>query len=808
MKYDFTAIEKKWQTKWEETKPYAAVTGSDKPKFYGLIEFPYPSGQGLHVGHPRPFTAMDIVTRKKRMEGYNVLFPIGFDAFGLPTENYAIKNHIHPAIVTKDNIANFTSQLKMLGYGFDWDRAVDTTDPKYYKWTQWIFLQMFKNGLAYTTTMPVNWCTSCKCVLANEEVVDGVCERCGAPVIRKEKSQWMLKITAYAQRLLDDLDDVDYIERVKIQQRNWIGRSTGAEITFKTNIGDEVTVYTTRADTLFGTTYMVISPEHPLLKQWQPHIANWSDVEAYQAEAARKSDFERGELNKDKTGVRLEGVEAVNPVTHNNLPIFVSDYVLMGYGTGIVMGVPGHDQRDWEFATKFCLPIIEVVSGGDVTKEAFVAKDDSAIMVNSGFLNGMTVKEAIPAMKKYVVEQGFGKEKVNYKLRDWVFSRQRYWGEPIPLVNCPKCGWVSIPEEQLPVVLPQVDSYEPTDDGESPLSKMTDWVNTTCPCCGGPAKRETDTMPQWAGSSWYFLRYMDPHNDKELASKEALEYWSPVDWYNGGMEHTTLHLLYSRFWHKFLYDIGVVPTKEPYAKRTSHGMILGEGGEKMSKSRGNVVNPNDIVAQYGADTMRLHIMFIGDFEKAVTWSNDAVKGSKRFLDRCWNLMDIATDDVNISSKNESIIHKTIKKVTEDIDSLKMNTAIAALMTMVNEFYSNGLTKGDLEQLLLLLSPFAPHMVEEMWELTGFAAKTGKMAMQMPWPKYDEAKTHDATRQMAVQVNGKLRSTITVAADADDEHVIATACADEKIKRQMEGMQLVKTIVVKNKLVNLILKPAK
>ncbi len=808
MKYDFTAIEKKWQDKWEETKPYAAVTGSDKPKFYGLIEFPYPSGQGLHVGHPRPFTAMDIVTRKKRMEGYNVLFPIGFDAFGLPTENYAIKNHIHPAIVTKDNIANFTSQLKMLGYGFDWDRAVDTTDPSYYKWTQWIFLQMFKKGLAYKTTMPVNWCTSCKCVLANEEVVDGVCERCGAPVIRKEKSQWMLKITAYAQRLLDDLDDVDYIERVKIQQRNWIGRSTGAEITFKTNIGDEVTVYTTRADTLFGTTYMVISPEHPLLKQWQPHIANWSDVEAYQAEAARKSDFERGELNKDKTGVRLEGVEAVNPVTHKNLPIFVSDYVLMGYGTGIVMGVPGHDQRDWEFATKFGLPIIEVVSGGDVTKEAFVAKDDSAIMVNSGFLNGMTVKEAIPAMKKYVVEQGFGKEKVNYKLRDWVFSRQRYWGEPIPLVNCPKCGWVPIPEEQLPVVLPQVDSYEPTDDGESPLSKMSDWVNTTCPCCGGPAKRETDTMPQWAGSSWYFLRYMDPHNDKELASKEALDYWSPVDWYNGGMEHTTLHLLYSRFWHKFLYDIGVVPTKEPYAKRTSHGMILGEGGEKMSKSRGNVVNPNDIIAQYGADTMRLHIMFIGDFEKAVTWSNDAVKGSKRFLDRCWNLMDIALDDEKVSAKNETTIHKTIKKVTEDIDSLKMNTAIAALMSMVNDFYSNGLTKGDLEQLLLLLSPFAPHMVEEMWELTGYAEKTGVMAMQMPWPKYDEAKTHDATREMAVQVNGKLRSTVTVPSDADDEQVIAAACADEKIKRQMEGMQLVKTIVVKNKLVNLILKPAK
>ena len=676
MKYDFAAIEKKWQKRWEETKPYAAVTGDKRPKFYGLIEFPYPSGQGLHVGHPRPFTAMDIVTRKKRMEGYNVLYPIGFDAFGLPTENYAIKNHIHPAIVTKQNIANFTSQLKMLGYGFDWDRVVDTTDPNYYKWTQWIFLQMFKKGLAYKTTMPVNWCTSCKCVLANEEVVNGVCERCGSEVIRKEKSQWMLKITAYAQRLLDDLEDVDFIERVKIQQRNWIGRSTGAEITFDTNVGDQVTVYTTRADTLFGTTYMVISPEHPLLKDWQPKIKNWDAVAAYQEEAAHKSDFERGELNKEKTGVRLEGIEAMNPVTHKPLPLFVSDYVLMGYGTGIVMGVPGHDQRDWEFAKKFGLPIIEVVKGGDVTKEAFVAKDDSAVMVNSGFLNGMTVKEAIPAMKKYVVEQGFGQEKVNYKLRDWVFSRQRYWGEPIPLVNCPKCGWVALPEEQLPLVLPQVESYEPTDDGESPLSKMTDWVNTTCPCCGGPAKRETDTMPQWAGSSWYFLRYMDPHNDKALASKEALEYWSPVDWYNGGMEHTTLHLLYSRFWHKFLYDIGVVPTKEPYAKRTSHGMILGEGGEKMSKSRGNVVNPNDIVAQYGADTMRLHIMFIGDFEKAVTWSNEAVKGSKRFLDRCWNLMDLAQDSDELSQKNEALIHKTIKKVTADIDDLKMNTAIA------------------------------------------------------------------------------------------------------------------------------------
>ena len=789
-------------------KNQAPVTGDKRPKFYGLIEFPYPSGQGLHVGHPRPFTAMDIVTRKKRMEGYNVLFPIGFDAFGLPTENYAIKNHIHPAVVTKNNIANFTSQLKMLGYGFDWDRCVDTTDPDYYKWTQWIFLQMFKHGLAYKTTMPVNWCTSCKCVLANEEVVNGVCERCGSDVIRKEKSQWMLKITAYAQRLIDDLEDVDFIERVKIQQRNWIGRSTGAEVTFQTNVGDEVTVYTTRADTLFGTTYMVISPEHPMLKKWQPLIKNWDAVEAYQEEAAHKSDFERGELNKEKTGVRLEGIEVMNPVTHQALPMFVSDYVLMGYGTGIVMGVPGHDQRDWEFAKKFGLPIIEVVKGGDVTKEAFVAKDDSAIMVNSGFLNGMTVKEAIPAMKKYVVEQGFGKEKVNYKLRDWVFSRQRYWGEPIPLVNCEKCGWVALPEDQLPLVLPQVESYEPTDDGESPLSKMTDWVNTTCPCCGGPAKRETDTMPQWAGSSWYFLRYMDPHNDKALASKEALDYWSPVDWYNGGMEHTTLHLLYSRFWHKFLYDIGVVPTKEPYAKRTSHGMILGEGGEKMSKSRGNVVNPNDIVAQYGADTMRLHIMFIGDFEKAVTWSNEAVKGSKRFLDRCWNLMELAQESDEISGKNASIIHKTIKKVTTDIDDLKMNTAIAALMAMVNEFYSSGLTRGDLQQLMLMLSPFAPHMVEEMWELTGYAAKTGKMAMQMPWPTWDESKTVDSHVEMAVQVNGKLKGTVTVAMDSDEETVKAAALALDKVQKATGDMTVVKTILVKNKLINLIVKPAK
>ena len=805
MKYDFQAIEKKWQAKWEETKPFAAITGDPRPKFYGLIEFPYPSGQGLHVGHPRPFTAMDIICRKRRMEGYNVLFPIGFDAFGLPTENYAIKNHIHPAIVTKQNIQTFTKQLKMLGYSFDWDRCVYTTDPSYYKWTQWIFLKLFENDMAYKTTMPVNWCTSCKCVLANEEVVEGVCERCGSPVVQKEKSQWMLRITRYAQRLIDDLDDLDYINRVKIQQKNWIGRSEGLEVDFKITTGDTMTVYTTRADTLFGVTYMVMSPEHPLLEKWKDQIQNWDEVAAYQEEAARKSDFERSELNKDKTGVRLQGIRAVNPANNGSIPIFVSDYVLMGYGTGAVMGVPGHDQRDWDFAEKFGLPIIEVVKGGDMTKEAYATKEDG-VMVNSGFMDGMTVKEAIPAMRAYAVEHGFGRPKVNYKLRDWVFSRQRYWGEPIPLVNCAKCGWVPIPESELPLVLPQVDSYELTDDGESPLSKMTDWVNTTCPKCGGPAVRETDTMPNWAGSCWYFLRYMDPHNDKEIASKEALEYWSPVDWYNGGMEHTTLHLLYSRFWHKFLYDIGVVPTKEPYQKRTSHGMILGEGGEKMSKSRGNVVNPNDIVEQYGADTMRLHIMFIGDFEKAVSWSNEAVKGSKRFLDRCWNLAESCSDDPSISAKNEAIIHKTIKKVTQDIDELKMNTAIAAMMTMVNEFSANGCTKGDIEQLLLLLSPFAPHIVEELWEQKGFAEKYGKMACQMPWPEYDESKTVATTAEMAVQVQGKLKGTVTVPVDSDEQTVVDAALQLEKVQRMMDGMQIVKVIHVKNKLVNLILKP--
>ena len=834
MKYDFAAIEKKWQDKWEQVKPYAAVTGDKRPKFYGLIEFPYPSAAGLHVGHPRPFTAMDIICRKKRMQGYNVLNPIGFDAFGLPTENFAIKNHIHPAIVTQQNIKNFTRQLKMLGYGFDWDRVIDTTDPQYYKWTQWIFLQLFKHDLAYKTTMPVNWCTSCKCVLANEEVVEGVCERCGAPVIRKEKSQWMLRITKYADRLIDDLDDVDYIERVKTQQRNWIGRSTGTEVTFKTNTEDDITVYTTRVDTLFGVTYTVISPEHPLLKKWKGIIKNWDEVEAYQAAAARKSDFERGELNKDKTGVRLDGIEVINPATGKVVPMFVSDYVLMGYGTGIVMGVPGHDQRDWDFAKAFGLPIVEVVEGGDITKEAFTLKDDTGIMVNSGFLNGMTVKEAIPAMKKYAVEQGWGHEKVNYKLRDWVFSRQRYWGEPIPLVNCPKCGWVPVPEEELPLVLPQVDSYELTDDGESPLSKMTDWVNTKCPKCGCDAKRETDTMPQWAGSSWYFLRYMDPHNDHEPVSHEAEQYWGPVDWYNGGMEHTTLHLLYSRFWHKFLYDIGVVHTKEPYAKRTSHGMILGQNPHyvgnvstqeekdaliakygnqalrpavKMSKSLGNVVNPDDVVKAYGADTMRLYIMFIGDFEKVATWSDDAVKGCKRFLDRVWNLADQVTEEDGVSEKNAPIVHKTIKKVTDDIETLKMNTAIAALMAMVNEFYSNGLSRGDFEALLLMLSPFAPHMVEELWEQKGFAAKyEGKMAMQCAWPEYDESKTVASSVEMAVQVSGKFKGTIIVPVDSDQNTVVEAAKASEKVAKAIAGMQIVKVIHVKNKLVNLIVKP--
>ena len=802
MKYEFNRIERKWQDRWAKAGCYHAVTGDPKPKYYALVEFPYPSGQGLHVGHARPYTAMDVVARKRRMEGYNVLFPMGYDAFGLPTENYAIKNHIHPAKVTHDNIANFTKQLKMLGYSFDWDRVVDTTDPGYYKWTQWIFLQLFKKGLAYKTSMPVNWCTSCKCVLANEEVVNGVCERCGSEVIRKEKSQWMLKITEYAQRLIDDLDQVDFIERVKTQQKNWIGRSTGAEVTFNTTQGDDLVVYTTRPDTLFGATYMVLSPEHPYINKWKDVLTNWDDVAAYVEAAARKSDFERTELVKEKTGVKLEGVKGINPVNGKEIPIFISDYVLVSYGTGAIMAVPAHDDRDWEFAKKFGCDIIEVVQGGDIEKEAFTLKDDTGIMVNSDFLNGLTVKDAIPAMKKWLTEKGIGHEKVNYKLRDWVFSRQRYWGEPIPLVKCPKCGWVPLPEDQLPLLLPEVDSYEPTDNGESPLAPMTDWVNTTCPHCGGPAQRETDTMPQWAGSSWYFLRYMDPHNDKALASPEALKYWGQVDWYNGGMEHTTLHLLYSRFWHKFLYDLGVVPFAEPYHKRTSHGMILGEGGEKMSKSRGNVVNPNDVVDQYGADTMRTYIMFIGDFEKAAAWSDNAVKGCKRFLDRIWNLADQLKDADAYGKDNEAAIHKTIKKVSDDIENMKFNTAIAALMSLTNQFYDKGVNKAEFKTMLQLLSPFAPHMADELWERFGFEG----MACTSSWPVYDESKTVASEVTIAVQVGGKLKTTVTVPTDSEQDAVLAVVTADSKIQKLMEGKDLVKIIHVPNKLMNLILKP--
>ena len=799
LKYEFNRIERKWQDRWAKENCYHAETGGDKPKFYALVEFPYPSGQGLHVGHARPYTAMDVVARKRRMDGYNVLFPMGYDAFGLPTENYAIKNHIHPAKVTHDNIANFTKQLKMLGYSFDWDRVVDTTDPKYYKWTQWIFLQLFKKGLAYKTSMPVNWCTSCKCVLANEEVVNGVCERCGSEVIRKEKSQWMLKITEYAQRLIDDLDQVDFIERVKIQQNNWIGRSTGAEVTFPTTQGDDLVIYTTRPDTLFGATYMVLSPEHPYIARWKNAIGNWDQVTAYVEAAARKSDFERTELAKEKTGVKLEGVAGING---KKIPIFISDYVLVSYGTGAIMAVPAHDDRDWEFAKKFGCEIIEVVQGGDIEKAAFTLKDDTGIMVNSDFLNGLTVKEAIPVMKKWLEEKGIGYEKLNYKLRDWVFSRQRYWGEPIPLVHCDKCGWVPLPEEQLPLLLPEVSSYEPTDNGESPLATMTDWVNTTCPCCGGPAQRETDTMPQWAGSSWYFLRYMDPHNDKALASQEALRYWGQVDWYNGGMEHTTLHLLYSRFWHKFLYDLGVVPYAEPYHKRTSHGMILGEGGEKMSKSRGNVVNPNDVVAQYGADTMRMYIMFIGDFEKAAAWSDNAVKGCKRFLDRIWNLAEQVTPAEAYGKENEALLHKTIKKVSDDIENMKFNTAIAALMTLTNQFYDKGVNQAEFRTMLQLLSPFAPHMADELWERFGWEG----MASTSAWPAYDESKTVASEVTIAVQVGGKLKTTVTVATDSDQDAVLAAVTAEAKIAKLMEGKELVKVIHVPNKLVNLILKP--
>ncbi|MBC8535701.1 leucine--tRNA ligase [Feifania hominis] len=801
MRYDFAKIEKKWQQEWERTGVFHADNHSDKPKYYALVEFPYPSGQGLHVGHPRSYTAIDIVARKRRLQGYNVLYPMGWDAFGLPAENYAIKNHVHPKIVTEKNIARFKSQLQALGLSFDWSREINTTDPSYYKWTQWIFLQLYKHGLAYKKEMAVNWCTSCKCVLSNEEVVGGVCERCGAEVVRKVKSQWMLAITKYAERLINDLDELDFVERVKIQQRNWIGRSTGAEVDFATTVGHNLTVYTTRPDTLFGATYMVIAPEHPMIDQYRDQIENLDEVLAYRDAASRKSDFERTELAKDKTGVCLKGIRAVNPVTGGEIPIYVSDYVLISYGTGAIMAVPGHDQRDYDFAKKFDLPIIEVVGGGDISEHAF-EDIETGHMVNSDFLNGLTVEQAKEKIIAYLEEKGVGHPKVNYKLRDWVFSRQRYWGEPIPMVYCDKCGWVPLPESELPLVLPEVESYEPAENGDSPLSKMTDWINTTCPHCGGPAKRETDTMPQWAGSSWYFLRYMDPHNDKELASKEALQYWSPVDWYNGGMEHTTLHLLYSRFWHKFLYDIGVVPTKEPYQKRTSHGMILGENGEKMSKSRGNVINPDDIIRDYGADTMRLYEMFVGDFEKAAPWSSTSIKGCKRFVERVWGLQELVTQGDGYSAALCSSTHKLIKKVSDDIENLKMNTAIAAMMAYLNEVYDAGsITAGELKTLLILLNPFAPHVTEELWEVLKFGGRVTDQA----WPQFDPDKVVDDTIEIVLQINGKVKNTVTVPADSDREAVLALAREDERIRALTEGKQIVKEICVPGKLVNFVVK---
>lgn len=804
MKYNHLVVEPKWQKAWEEKGCFHAEENSDKKKFYALIEFPYPSGQGLHVGHPRPYTALDVVSRKRRLQGYNVLYPIGWDAFGLPTENYAIKNHIHPEIVTKNNVARFKKQIQSLGISFDWSREINTTDPEYYKWTQWIFLQLFKHGLAYKKEMAVNWCTSCKCVLANEEVVNGVCERCGSEVVRKVKSQWMLKITEYADRLIKDLDLVDYPDRVKAQQKNWIGKSTGAEVDFNTTEGDKLTVYTTRCDTLFGATYMVISPEHPCIEKWNDKIKNIEDVKSYQAEAAKKSDFERTELVKEKTGVMLDGVKAINPVNGKEIPIFVSDYVLVSYGTGAIMAVPAHDTRDWEFAKKFNLPIIEVVKGGeDVQKEAFT-DCATGVMVNSDFLTGLTVEEAKKKMISWLEENKVGRAKTNYKLRDWVFSRQRYWGEPIPIVHCDKCGYVPIPESELPLRLPMVDSYEPTDTGESPLSKITDWVETTCPCCGGKAHRETDTMPQWAGSSWYFLRYMDPHNKEALASKEALNYWSPVDWYNGGMEHTTLHLLYSRFWHKFLYDIGVVPTPEPYAKRTSHGMILGENGEKMSKSRGNVVNPDDIVQQYGADTMRLYEMFIGDFEKAAPWNDKGIKGCRRFVERYYNLQEKLIDGDEVRPELECSIHKTIKKVSEDIENIKFNTAIASLMALMNDINAVGsINKKEYAIFSILLNPFAPHVTEEIWSTCNLG---DGMVVDQPWPEYDESKCKANEIEIAVQVNGKIKTKLMIPAEAEQAEVIALAKADENVKKSVEGMNIIKEIYVKGRLVNIVVKP--
>ena len=801
MKHEFKEIEPKWQKKWEQARAFHAENDYTKPKYYALVEFPYPSGQGLHVGHPRSYTALDIVARKRRMQGYNVLYPMGWDAFGLPTENFAIKNHIHPEIVTAQNVAHFKAQLQSLGLSFDWEREINTTDPAYYRWTQWIFLQLYKHGLAYKKEMSVNWCTSCKCVLANEEVVNGVCERCGSEVIHKVKSQWMLKITAYAQRLIDDLSGVNYLERVKTSQINWIGRSTGAEVEFDTTGGDKLIVYTTRPDTLFGATYMVMSPEHPYIDKWAGRITNMDAVRAYREASARKSDFERTEMAKEKTGVRLEGVAAINPVNGKETPIFISDYVLMSYGTGAIMAVPGHDTRDWEFAKKFGLPIIEVVKGGDVEKEAFT-DCATGIMVNSGFLDGLPVEEAKKAIIKWLEEHKKGETKVNYKLRDWVFSRQRYWGEPIPLVNCPKCGWVAIPEEELPLRLPEVESYEPTDNGESPLAKLTDWVKTTCPCCGGPAERETDTMPQWAGSSWYFLRYCDPHNANALAAKEALDYWMPVDWYNGGMEHTTLHLLYSRFWHKFLYDIGVVSCKEPYAKRTSHGMILGENGEKMSKSRGNVVNPDDVIAQYGADTLRMYEMFIGDFEKTAPWNTSSIKGVKRFLERVAALTDIMTPEEGYSPELEGSFHKLIRKVSEDIEGLKCNTAIAAMMSVLNEINDKGsVTRGELRTFITLLNPFAPHLTEEMNEAIG-----GKeMLVHAKWPEYDPAKCVDAAVEIAVQVSGKIKARLTIPSDAAEEEVKALVMADANVQAALAGKSIIKEIYVKGKLYNIVAK---
>ena len=800
--YNFKAIEKKWQDKWEETGAFHAETNSKKPKFYTMIEFPYPSGAGLHVGHPRSYTALDIIARKRRMEGYNVLYPIGWGAFGLPTENFAIKNKVHPKIVTAKNIANFTRQLKMLGFSFDWSREINTTDPSYYKWTQWIFLQLFKHGLAYKQEMPINWCTGCKVGLSNEEVVNGVCERCGSEVVQKRKSQWMLKITEYAQRLIDDLDDVNYLEKIKTQQKNWIGRSEGAEVKFKLSTGDEMIVYTTRADTLFGATYTVMSPEHPLIEKMKDSITNYDEVLAYKTEAAKKSEFERTELAKEKTGVKLEGIYAVNPANGAKLPVFISDYVLVTYGTGAIMAVPAHDSRDWDFAKKFNLPIIEVVSGGKNVQEEAYTDVYKGNMVNSEFLNGLPVKEAIPTMIEWLEKQGLGKRKVNFKLRDWVFSRQRYWGEPIPLVHCDKCGWVPIPESELPLELPEIETFEPGENGESPLAKAYDWIETTCPCCGGKAQRETDTMPQWAGSSWYFLRYMDPHNDEALASKEALEYWSPVDWYNGGMEHTTLHLLYSRFWHKFLYDIGVVPTKEPYMKRTSHGMILGENNEKMSKSRGNVVNPDEVVEEFGADAFRTYEMFIGAFDQSTPWSQQGLKGCYKFLERVWNLQSIVNDEEGYSADLEKNINKAIKKVGEDFERMKFNTAIATMMSLVNDFSKKGsVTKGEYKTLITLLNPVAPHMTEELWLTYG----NGELLSLQPWPKYDEGKTVDDEIEIVVQINGKIKDKLMIPAGLDKDGTQEAAMNTEKIKGLIEGKNVVKVIAVPGKLVNIVVK---